>query len=105
MANVGLLRLIDLHKVPLRNRMLRSGFSASFGYLDGNETLIESWVWDAFTAACIKPANDTGAGFNDKIETISAEKRNLFLQEIILPDLTEIRGYKSDLKSILTLVQ
>ena len=97
--------MIDLHKVILRNGLLGIGFSASFSCLDGNEALIESWVWDAFTAVFIKPANDTGAGSNDKVETISAEKWNLFLQEMILPDLTEIRGYKSDLKSILTLVQ
>ena len=66
--------VIDLHKVPLCNRMLKGGFSASFDYLGGSDTLIESWVQDAFTAARIEPVNDTGVGLNDKIETISAEK-------------------------------
>ena len=54
--------------------MLQDGFSASFGYLGGNETSIEFWIWDAFTATRIEPVNDTGVGLNDKIETISAEK-------------------------------
>ena len=77
----------------------------SFSCLDGKEALIESWVLDVLTAALIKPVNDTGAGSNNNAETISTEKWNLFLQEMILPDLWEIRGYKSDLKSILTFVQ
>ena len=94
--------MIDLHKVHLRNGMLQDGFSASFGYLGGNETSIVFWIWDAFTATCIKPGNDPGVGLNDKIEIISAEKGNLFLQETIQPDFSEIRGYKSDVKSILT---